>query len=68
MKELICIECKGVIPNDCTNYGTPEYPCCIHCYNLAQEEYKAEFEEWVITGKARTKAMKIWEKYLKGEL
>ena len=68
MDNLICVECGEELPFDAHNYGTPEYPCCIHCYNLSLQAHKEEFNEWVITGQARTKGQKVWEKYLKGEL
>jgi len=55
-----CIECGMEMSFEMTNYGTPEYPCCIHCYNDAQS-----FKQWVITGEAKTPAIKAWVNYLK---
>lgn len=34
---MLCTECSDIIDPLQTNYGTPEYPCCIHCFNDAQE-------------------------------
>lgn len=34
-----CVECGDEMDILMHNYGTPEMPCCIHCYTLAQEEF-----------------------------
>lgn len=35
---LICVECLDEIDFMAHNYGTPEFPVCIHCYTLAQSK------------------------------
>lgn len=64
MEKLICMECKQEIPDDSHNYGTPEYPCCIHCYDLARRE---QMKDYVISGEAKTRLAKVWERYLKSK-
>ncbi len=35
-----CTECHKEMDIRMHNYGTPEYPCCIHCYNLANGSFE----------------------------
>lgn len=40
MKNLICVECGEVMNDMATNYGTPELPCCLWCYEEKQQQKK----------------------------
>ena len=64
METLICIECKEEIHDMMTNYGTPEYPCCIHCFDLAQQD---SYQEFISKGIPQNNAHRGMINYLKGE-
>ena len=64
MEQLICIECDCVIEDDCTNYGTPEYPVCIHCNSLAMDQAGGEIKDFVLSGKATRPIHRAWKRYL----
>ena len=35
-----CVECKKEMDDMEHNYGTPDMPCCIHCFAEADENIK----------------------------